>query len=89
MDLSKKRKSFSEFLPHFKNLYQNLIIFKKLMTLIAYVIFKLRTVKTWLEKCLKSSVLVHSLTIKMLSLLSDFSFTLKEMELKNESLGPI
>ena len=56
MQLSQKQKSFSQFFPTF--LKSTLIskYFHKKMTLIDFVISKLRTPKTRSDKCLKSPV---------------------------------
>ena len=54
MQLCHKRKTFSNFFKHFLNLDSILNIFKKTMTLIAYVFLNLGTPKTWLDKCLKT-----------------------------------
>ena len=56
MQLSKKQKSFSEFLLAFLKSTLDFKHFEKKMTLIGFVFLKLRTPKTWLYKCLKSPV---------------------------------
>ena len=57
MQLSQTQKPFPQFFLHFSNLDQILNIFKKKLTLIDMVLPKLRTPKTWLDKCLKSPAL--------------------------------
>ena len=54
MQLSQKRKTFSEFLATFFKSTLNFECFEKKMTLIAFVFRKLRTPKTRLDKFLKS-----------------------------------
>ena len=56
MQLSQKKKTFSQFLPAFSKFRLILNILKKKMTLTDFVFPKLRTLKTWLNKCLKSPV---------------------------------
>ena len=51
-----KTNFFSQFLSAFFKLTSNFEHFQKKMTLIAYVLPKLRTRKTWIDKCLKSPV---------------------------------
>ena len=55
MELSYKPKTFSEFLKSRLNFED----FEKKMTLIDFVFVKLRTPKTWLDKCLKITVLEY------------------------------
>ena len=57
MQLFQKQKTFSEFLAVFLKYRLNLEHFETNMALIDFVLPKLRTLKTWLDKCLKSSVL--------------------------------
>ena len=52
---------------HFSNLDEILKFFNQKMTLKVFVFPKLRTVKTWLEKCLKSPVLEDPLTSNMVN----------------------
>ena len=54
MQLPQKQKS--HLFLHFLNLYEILKISRKKMTLIDFVFPKLRTSKSWLDKCLKSPV---------------------------------
>ena len=56
MILSRKKKIFLNFLLNFWNLNSILNILEKKMTLTAFVFPKLRTLKTYLDKCLKSQV---------------------------------
>ena len=57
IQLSEKQKTLSEFFPALFKSKLNLKYFeKKNMTLTAFVFPKLRTLKTWLDKCTKSSV---------------------------------
>ena len=58
MQLSQKQKTFSEFFAAFLKSYWNFERFEeKKMSFIAFVFSKLQTLKTWLDKCLKSPVL--------------------------------
>ena len=58
MELSQKQKTFSEFFAAFLKSYWNFERFEeKKMSFIAFVFSKLQTLKTWLDKCLKSPVL--------------------------------
>ena len=50
----RNKKLFLNFLLHFWNLSEILNVLKKKITLIAFVFPILRTLKTWLDKCLKS-----------------------------------
>ena len=65
MQLSKKQKSFSQFLPTFLKFRLDFKHFEKKMTLIAFVFLKVRTPKTWLDKCLKSPVSEDTSTSNM------------------------
>ena len=56
MQLSQKKKTFSQFLVHFSNLFEILHVLKKTITVIGFAFPKLRTPKMWLDKCLKSPV---------------------------------
>ena len=56
MQLSQKQKTSFNFWMHFWNLDSILNILEKKMTLKAFVFPKLRTLKTWLDKCLKLPV---------------------------------
>ena len=56
VQLSRKEKLFSEFFAAFLKYRLNLQHFERKMTLIDCVFPKLRTPKTWLDKCLKSPV---------------------------------
>ena len=57
MELSQKEKLFPNFLLPFWNLYEILTILNQKMTVTAILFPKLRTLKTLLEKCLKSPIL--------------------------------
>ena len=69
MILSQKEKNFSEF---FNEILKSVLNFehfeKKKMTLTAFVLPKLRTPKTSLDKCLKSHVSEDPLTNNMVNL---------------------
>ena len=54
--LSRKPKDFSPFYAAFFKFSSNCEPFEKKMTLIAFVFSKIRTLKTWLDKCLKGPV---------------------------------
>ena len=54
--LSRKQKTFSRFSAAFSRFSWNFEPFEKKMTLIAFVFQKIRTLKTWLDKCLKGPV---------------------------------
>ena len=56
MKLSQKQKLFSQFVDAFLKSRLNFKHFQKKMTVITDVFRKLRTAKTWLNKCLKSAV---------------------------------
>ena len=56
MQLSQKQKTFSQFFPALLESSLIFVCFEKKMTLAAFVFPKLRTLKTWLDKCLKSPV---------------------------------
>ena len=56
MQLSQKQKPFSQFFAVFLKSGLTFDILKTKMTLKAFVFPKLRTPKTWLDKCLKSLV---------------------------------
>ena len=56
MQLSRKKKTFSLFFAAFLKSSLNVEYFEKKMTFTAFVFPKLRTLKTWLDKCLKSLV---------------------------------
>ena len=56
MQLSQKQKTFSQFFPAFFESSLIFVCFEKKMTLAPFVFLKLRTLKTWLDKCLKSRV---------------------------------
>ena len=92
-----KRKIFLNFLLHFWNLNSILNILEKKMTLTAFVFPKLRTLKTYLDKCLKSQVwedpststlvtFPSTVLICITSPLSYLSITLKSIELEKVSL---
>ena len=65
MQLSQKQKIFLNFSLNFLHLNSILNILEKKMTLTAFVFRKLRALKTWLDKCLKSPVLEDLLRSKM------------------------
>ena len=68
IQLSEKQKTLSEFFPALLKSKLNLKYFeKKNMTLTAFVFPKLRTLKTWLDKCLKSPVSEDPLTSNMVN----------------------
>ena len=56
MQLSQKQKTFSEVFSSFLSSSLNFDYFEQKITLIDFVFPKLRTPKTWLDKCLKSPV---------------------------------
>ena len=56
MQLYEQQKDFSNFFSPFLNSSENFEHLKKKMTLIDLVFSKLRTPKTWLDKCLRSPV---------------------------------
>ena len=56
MQLSQKQKFFSEFFAVFLKSSWNFKHFEKRISLKAFVFPKLRTLKTWLDKCLKNLV---------------------------------
>ena len=62
----KNEKTFPKFLFRFWNLPEILIIFHKKMIVWANVFPRLRTVKTWLDHSLKSSVSEDPLAVNML-----------------------
>ena len=63
----RNKKLFLIALLHFLNLAEILNVWKKKMTLLAFVFPKLRTPKTWLDKCLKSPVWEDSSTSKIIN----------------------
>ena len=67
MQLSQKKNFFSEFLVAVLKYRLNLKHFEKKMTLIDFALPKLRTLKTWLDKYLKSSVLEAPSTSRMVN----------------------
>ena len=68
MHLSQKQKTFPEFLGAFSKCKLNFKYFEKNITLRYFVFPKLRTPKTWSDKCLKSPVLDDPSTSNMGSL---------------------
>ena len=72
MQLSQKQKNFRNFLLHFQNLDSILTILKKKMTLTPFLFPKLRSPKTWLEKCLKGSVLENPSASNMVNMPKQF-----------------
>ena len=54
MQLSQKQKTFSQFFAAFLKSSLNFKHFEKKMTLIVFAFPKIRTPKTWLDKCVKS-----------------------------------
>ena len=67
MHLSQKEKIFSEFFSEFFESALNSEHFQKKRTFIAYIIPKLPTTKTCLDKCLKAPVSENPLTGDMVS----------------------
>ena len=68
MQLPWKQKTFCNFWLHFWNLDEILNILTKKMTLIVFVISKVRTPKTWSDKCLKSCVWENPSTSTMVNI---------------------
>ena len=68
MLLSQKQKISLNFWLHFWNLDSILNILEQKMILTAFVFPKLRTVKTWLEKCLRSPVPEDASTSNMVNM---------------------
>ena len=68
MQLSQKQKNFPNFSLQFQNLDYIITILKEKMTLTAFLFPKLRTSKTWLDKCLKSPVSENSSTRNMVNM---------------------
>ena len=62
MELSQKQKPFSQFFSEFEKFRSSFEHLRKKLTLIDFVLPKLRTPKTWLDKCLKSPTLKDSST---------------------------
>ena len=56
MELSQKQKTINQFFSAFPISTLNLNIWRKKVTLIDFIFSKLRTPKTWLDKCLKGPV---------------------------------
>ena len=69
MSLSKKKKTFPQFLLRLWNLDKILNILTIKMTLIDFAISKLRTPKAKSDKCLKSPILDNPSTSNMLNVL--------------------
>ena len=67
MQFSQKEKNFSELFAAFLESIWNFERFEKEMTFIAFVFPKLRTLKTWLDKCLKNAVPDDPLTSNMVN----------------------
>ena len=67
MQLSQKQKISLNFWLHFWNLDSILNILEQKMILTAFVFPKLRTLKTWLDKCLKSPVSEDASTSNMVN----------------------
>ena len=67
MELSQKQKNFLNLLLHFWNRDWIVNILKKNMILIDFVFLKLRTAKTWSDKCPKSPVSADSYTRNMVN----------------------
>ena len=72
MQLSQKQKNFSQFFPAFLKASLNFKHFEKNMTLLVFVFWNLRTLKTSLDKCLKSSVSEDSWATNMADLPNHF-----------------
>ena len=62
MKLSQKQKMFSKFFAKFLKSAINIKHFGKKMILLDFVFPKLRTPKTWSDKCLKIPVSIHPST---------------------------
>ena len=74
MQLSQKQKTFSEFFAAFLKSYWNFERFEeKKMSFIAFVFSKLQTLKTWLDKCLKSPVLEDLFASNMVNVPDEIS----------------
>ena len=73
MHLSQKQNSFSEFLGAFSKSKLNFKYFEKKMTLTDFVFPKLRTLKTWSDKCLKRLVSEECSTNNMVNVPSHYS----------------
>ena len=74
MELSQKQKTFSEFFAAFLKSYWNFERFEeKKMSFIAFVFSKLQTLKTWLDKCLKSPVLEDLFASNMVNVPEEIS----------------
>ena len=98
MELYQKQKKFSVyFVPYLKSSWNFEYFEKKKLTLLDFVFPKLRTPKTWLDKCLKSPVLENLCTSNMvmgqntveINLTAPLSYlwiTLKATELEDVSL---
>ena len=71
MQLSQKQKIFSQFFAAFLKSRLILNILKQTMSLTAFVFPKLRTLKTWLDKCLKTPVLEDLLRSNMIKVPED------------------
>ena len=69
MQLSQKQKKVSQFFTAFFKSTINLKYFEKKMTLIDFVFPKLRSPKSWSDKCLKSSVSKYPSTSNMINVL--------------------
>ena len=67
MQLSYKQKNLFDFLLYFWNLDKNCNIQNKNLTRTAFVVSKISTPKTWLDKCLKSPVLEEPSTRNMVN----------------------
>ena len=68
MQLSQKHKTFSQFFAKFLKSIKNFIYLEKKMTLIDFGFLKLRTPKSWSDKCLKSMVSDDPSTNNMVNL---------------------
>ena len=67
MTLSQKKKTFSRVFSEFLKSRLNFGHFEKKMALIDFVFPKLRSLKTWLGKCLKSNVSEDTLKSNMVN----------------------
>ena len=67
MQLSQKQETFSRYFSSFFKSKLNFKYFEKKMTLIGFVFPKLRSQKTWSDKCLKSPVLEDPSTSDILN----------------------
>ena len=72
MQLSQKQKTFSQFFAAFSKSRFNFDHSEKKMTLTPFLFPKLRSPKTWLEKCLKGPVLENPSASNMVNMPKQF-----------------